>query len=38
MFIDRKAEITALDDRVKSPRAEFVVIYGRRRIGKLPCS
>ena len=33
-FIDRKAEIAALDDRVESPRAEFVVIYGRRRIGK----
>ncbi|ACS90023.1 MULTISPECIES: ATP-binding protein [Thermococcus] len=34
MFINRKAELKLLADRVKSNKAEFVVLYGRRRIGK----
>ncbi|WP_457754177.1 ATP-binding protein [Thermococcus sp.] len=34
MFIDRETEIRLLEERLKRERAEFVVIYGRRRIGK----
>ncbi|AFL95708.1 putative ATPase (AAA+ superfamily) 8 [Thermococcus cleftensis] len=34
MFIDRKAELGLLEERLKRGRAEFVVLYGRRRIGK----
>jgi len=34
VFIDRERELSLLEERLKSERAEFVVIYGRRRIGK----
>lgn len=34
MFINRETELNLLRDRVKSDKPEFVVIYGRRRIGK----
>ena len=34
MFIDRETEIKLLEERLKRGRAEFVVVYGRRRIGK----
>jgi len=33
-LINREKELTALEKAFKSPRAEFYVIYGRRRIGK----
>ena len=33
-FIDRKKELKFLEDLYKSKRAEMVIIYGRRRIGK----
>ena len=34
VFINRDKELTLLNKRFKSNRAEFVVIYGRQRIGK----
>ncbi|AEC52308.1 hypothetical protein PNA2_1393 [Pyrococcus sp. NA2] len=34
MFINREEELSLLRERVKSGKAEFVVIYGWRRIGK----
>ena len=34
MFIGRDKEINALDKLYKSDKFEFVVIYGRRRVGK----
>lgn len=34
MFINRKEELKALEERWKSPKAEFMVLYGRRRVGK----
>jgi hypothetical protein len=34
MFLDRKRELSLLRDRYQSGKAEFVVIYGRRRVGK----
>ncbi|MCD4843447.1 MAG: ATP-binding protein [Methanosarcinales archaeon] len=34
VFINRDRELSLLNERFKSNRAEFVVIYGRRRIGK----
>ncbi len=34
MLIGRKDEVRALTDAYKSDRSEFIVIYGRRRIGK----
>lgn len=34
IFIDRKEELKILRDRFGSGRAEFLVVYGRRRIGK----
>ncbi len=34
MFINRNIELRALNERYKSKKAEFVVIYGRRRTGK----
>jgi len=34
MFVDRKDELQSLEERWKSDRAEFVVFYGRRRVGK----
>jgi hypothetical protein len=33
-FIDRERELKILEERFKSRKAEFFVIYGRRRIGK----
>lgn len=33
-FLNREDELAALEERWKSSRAEFMVIYGRRRIGK----
>jgi AAA+ ATPase superfamily predicted ATPase len=33
-FIDRKRELSLLEERYRSGKAEFVVIYGRRRVGK----
>jgi len=33
-FINRKEELRALDNAFESDRAEFYVVYGRRRIGK----
>ena len=34
VFLDRERELSLLKDRYGGDRAEFVVIYGRRRIGK----
>jgi len=34
VFMDRERELSLLKERSSSDRAEFVVIYGRRRIGK----
>ena len=34
MFIGRDKELSVLDKLYKSDKFEFVVIYGRRRIGK----
>ena len=34
IFIDRINELKALNDRYDSGKAEFVVVYGRRRVGK----
>ncbi|MFA5102553.1 MAG: ATP-binding protein [Candidatus Thermoplasmatota archaeon] len=34
MFVDRKEELTFLQERYKKKGFEFFVIYGRRRIGK----
>jgi len=34
VFINRQRELSLLNQRFDSTRAEFVVIYGRRRIGK----
>ncbi|MCD7922177.1 MAG: ATP-binding protein [Clostridiales bacterium] len=34
MFIGREAELQFLEDRYISSHAEFVVLYGRRRVGK----
>ncbi|NJE26817.1 ATP-binding protein [Thermococcus sp. MV5] len=34
MFIDRESELRLLEERLKNNKAEFVVLYGRRRIGK----
>lgn len=33
-FHDRQDELEALEERWCSPKAEYVVIYGRRRVGK----
>ncbi|MCK4459222.1 MAG: ATP-binding protein [Methanosarcinales archaeon] len=33
-FIGRKKELESRSERFKSDRAEFLIIYGRRRIGK----
>jgi AAA+ ATPase superfamily predicted ATPase len=33
-FFNRKDELTALSERLRSPRAEYFVLYGRRRVGK----
>lgn len=34
MFADREEELKTLKDAYESDRSEFVVVYGRRRIGK----
>lgn len=34
MFIGRKRELQALEKMYLSEQFEFVVIYGRRRVGK----
>lgn len=34
MFVDRIEEIELLERRLRSENAEFIVVYGRRRIGK----
>jgi len=33
-IIGRKKELSILKEAFKSPRAEFLAIYGRRRVGK----
>lgn len=33
-FVNRQDELEALEERWESSRAEFLVIYGRRRVGK----
>ena len=33
-FLDRHEELSSLNERYRSSKAEFVVLYGRRRIGK----
>lgn len=34
MFVDREKELEALEKRYNSGKPEFIVIYGRRRVGK----
>lgn len=34
MFIGREKELKFLNDRYNSPKAELIVLYGRRRVGK----
>ena len=34
MFIGREKELEFLNKRYKSDQAEFIVVYGRRRVGK----
>lgn len=34
MFVDRENELKVLEERASSGKAEFIVIYGRRRVGK----
>lgn len=34
MFLDRHDELTSLKDRYYAQNAEFIIIYGRRRVGK----
>lgn len=34
IFHNRDDELAALDERLRSPRAEYFVLYGRRRVGK----
>lgn len=34
MFVGRKQELSELNNRYNSTKKEFVVIYGRRRIGE----
>lgn len=34
MFINREQELESLEDMYRSGKAEFFVLYGRRRIGK----
>lgn len=33
-FFNRKDELAALDERLRSKRGEYFVLYGRRRVGK----
>ncbi|NLL09795.1 MAG: Archaeal ATPase [Euryarchaeota archaeon ADurb.Bin294] len=34
MFLNREAELTSLQQRFDTNNAEFIIIYGRRRVGK----
>ena len=34
MFLDRRRELSYLDNRYGRPQAELAVLYGRRRVGK----
>ena len=34
MFVDRESELASLESAWRSERAEFIVVYGRRRVGK----
>ena len=34
IFIDRESELSVLHERYRSQSAEFIILYGRRRIGK----
>ena len=34
MFIGREGELKLLEERINSNKAEFMLIFGRRRIGK----
>ena len=34
MFVNRDQELIALENRYNSGEAEFVILYGRRRVGK----
>lgn len=34
MFIGRDAELSFLNSRYRSKKAEFIILYGRRRVGK----
>ena len=34
MFVNRKPELTHLEELYQSDRAELFILYGRRRVGK----
>jgi AAA+ ATPase superfamily predicted ATPase len=34
-FINRSKELSFLEERYRSPRAELIVVYGRRRVARL---
>lgn len=34
LFVNRKNELKVLNNRYKSKKPEFLIIYGRRRVGK----
>ncbi|RJS86076.1 ATP-binding protein [Methanophagales archaeon] len=34
MFVDREIDLGFLEERYKSSKAELIIIYGRRRVGK----
>ena len=34
LFVDREEELEVLENRYKSKKPEFIIIYGRRRVGK----
>jgi len=34
MFIDRKKELSFLVEKYKNPRPQFIVLWGKRRVGK----
>jgi len=38
LFYDRKPELSILNEAVTSERAELIILYGRRRIGKTSLS
>jgi AAA+ ATPase superfamily predicted ATPase len=33
-FLNRHRELRALEEAIRSPRAEMVILYGRRGVGK----